>query len=100
MRAWAPISAAAVLTALPITVDRAVADDLPAAATAAAAVDIDPLAAGGLGVLLWLSIALVAVVVALVVLHHSRSRLALSQADPPFLATSTDVGPSAVSVGR
>lgn len=76
MRAWAAISAAAVLVALPTAVGRASADVAQADTTAPVA-QADTASWGGaeLGVMLWLSVAVIAVIVALVALRHSRSQL-------------------------
>jgi hypothetical protein len=99
MRAWAAISAAAVLVALPTTVDRAAADVLdPDGSTPVAAV-VDPLAAGHLGVWLWLSVAMIAVIVAVVVLRRSRARIVADPA-PAVGGTSAELRSVTATAGR
>jgi hypothetical protein len=89
MKAWAAISAAAVLVALPVSVqqaagavpDPAVAPaELPAAAVASGA------SAADLGVVLWLAVAVVAALAALVVLRRGRTAVVAVGAPAEVLA--------------
>lgn len=100
MRAWAAIAAAAVLVALPTTVDRAAADALPLdTTTPVAAADAGLAADSNLGVLLWLSVALIAVVVSCVVLRRSRSQLAAGP-DTAVGGTLTELRSATATSGR
>lgn len=84
MKAWAALSAAAVLVALPVS-GRAAADVVSTAT-------VTPVAGSGavpatwsaaeLGVVLWLAVAVVAVVAAFLVLRHSRAQAAPASAGP------------------
>ncbi|MEO5833176.1 MAG: hypothetical protein ABIR83_07365 [Nakamurella sp.] len=77
MRAWAAISAAAVLVALPSAVDRTAGSVGQSDTTApvAGAIDATQLSGTSLGIMLWLAVAVIAVVVSFVVLRHSRAQL-------------------------
>lgn len=77
MRAWAAISAAAVLVALPSAVDRT-ADSVAQADTTApvaGATGAAQVSGTSLGIMLWLAVAVIAVAVSFVVLRHSRAQL-------------------------
>ena len=83
MRAWAAISAAAVLVALPVSAQRAAGESLDTGTTGAAGVSTVstvPAAAtssvADIGVVLWLSVAVVAALAASLVLRHSRRLIA------------------------
>lgn len=79
MRAWAAISVVAVLAALPMSVEQAAGDGVgtdavaPVAGSGVAVAAVPPT---NLGVMLWLSVAVVAAVAACLVLHHSRTHFA------------------------
>lgn len=107
MRAWAAISAAAVLVALPLSVQQAAGDvvraDLaaplsdgaagPAEASAAAVVPTGGITSSDIGVLLWLSVAVVAAVAAFLVLRRSRAQFAAADADDASNPVSTALRP-------
>jgi hypothetical protein len=78
MRAWAAISVAAVLVALPMSVERAAGDPVvpDAASPAVGGVTAAAVPPTNLGVMLWLSVAVLAMIAACLVLHRSRIHLA------------------------
>lgn len=89
MKAWAAISAAAVLVALPVSVQQvadaapdpaAVPSELPAATVASGA------SAADIGVVLWLAVAVVAALAALFVLRRSRTAVVADAAPAAVLA--------------
>ena len=82
MKAWAAIAAAAVLVALPVSVQQASGDAVrPEVAPAPTVADLlggaaaSAPPAAGMGVVLWLAVAVLAGLAALLVLRRSRTHL-------------------------
>ena len=93
MRAWAAISAAAVLVALPMSAQQAAGEPaVPGTTAPVADSGADVLSADSLGVMLWLAVAVVAVVTAFLVLRRTRAQL-----DPVAAGSATSVIPLSFS---
>ena len=104
MKAWAAVSAAAVLVALPAAVQsghRSAAPggavDTPAPVAGSGIADT-AISATDLGMMLWLAVGLVAIVTAVLVLRHSRTSLRL--ADGVLGADGDLPGASTPTAGR